>query len=137
MTTLLQATRIAMAGGEAVMSRLGAGDWMYSVDLANALIALLDAQSPRHRLYHLGVEAPFSTPDWCARLQRYFPDFRYRESDVRAECNVAPLSAFRVPFSTRRLREDVAFQPRFAGIDAAFADYMNWLAAHRDFVLRS
>lgn len=137
MTTLLQSTRIAMRGGEAVMSRLGAGDWMYSVDLANALIALLDAPAPRQRLYHLGVEAPFATPDWCARLARHFPGFRYRESDDLAECNVAPLTPFRVPFATRRLREDIAFKPRFANIDAAFDDYVRWLATHRDFVVRS
>lgn len=137
MTTLLQSTRIAMRGGEAVMTRLGAGDWMYSVDLANALIALLDAPAPRQRLYHLGVEAPFATPDWCARLQRHFPGFRYRESDDPAECNVAPLTPFRVPFATRRLREDIAFKPQFANIDAAFDDYVRWLQTHRDFVVRS
>lgn len=136
MTVLLQATRIAMAGGEAIFPKLGAGDWIYSVDLANTLIALLDAPAPRHRLYHLGIEQPFATTDWCTKLQSRFPAFRYRESARIEECNIAPLAPFRAAFSGRRLREDLGFKPRFA-LEAAFDDYLGWIEGHPGFLARA
>jgi len=132
MTTLLQATRLAMAGGEAVFPRLGPADWIYAVDIGRAVLTLLDAPATRHRLYHLGVEQPFSTAEWCTRLQARFPAFRWRESDRREECNIAPLAPFRVPFSGRRLREEFGFAPRFAPA-AAFDDYLAWMQAHPGF----
>jgi len=129
MTTILQATRLAMTGGEAVFPKLGPADWIYSVDIARALMTLLDAATTKHRLYHLAIESPFDMMAWCARLQERYPAFRYRESERSDECNIAPLAPFRVPFSGRRLREEFGFVPRFA-IDAAFDDYLRWMALH-------
>ena len=131
MTTILQATRLAMAGGEAVFPKLGAADWIYSVDIARALTALLDAPATKHRLYHLAIESPFDMVAWCERLQRRYPAFKFRESARLAECNIAPLAPFRTPFSGQRLREEFGFAPTFT-LDTAFDDYMHWLAAHRD-----
>ena len=47
--------RIARAGGEAVFPPLGDSDYIYAPDVARALIALADASTPSHRLYHLGT----------------------------------------------------------------------------------
>ncbi len=129
MTTILQATRLAISGREAVFPNLGAADWIYAVDIARALMTLLDAPTTKHRLYHLAIESPFDMTAWCSRLQQRYPAFRFRESAQRAECNIAPLAAFRTPFSGQRLRDEFGFAPRFM-IDTAFDDYMHWLTAH-------
>ncbi len=99
--------------------------------MARALIALLDAEAPKHRLYHLGTGAAWSLPQWCELLAQHFPKFRWKES--AKGCNVVPLSpATRTRFSTRRLTEDLDFKPRFP-LAAAAKDFAAWLEAHPDF----
>jgi UDP-glucuronate 4-epimerase len=99
--------------------------------VAWALLALLDAPSPSHRLYHLGTGAAWSLPEWCALLAKRFPRFRWREA--MEGCDVLPLSpATRTRFSNRRLVEDLGYAPRFP-IEAAIEDFADWLQAHPDF----
>src|SRR5882672_8397101 len=66
--------RIALAGGEAVFPPLGDTDYIYAPDVARALITLLDAEAPKHRLYHLGTGAAWSLPQWCRLLAKRFPN---------------------------------------------------------------
>ena len=123
--------RIARAGGEAVFPPLGDTDYIYAPDVARALIALLDAEAPKHRLYHLGTGAAWSLPEWCKLLAKQFPEFRWKESNEG--CNVVPLSpATRTRFSTQRLTEDLDFKPRFP-LAAAAKDFAAWLEAHPGF----
>ncbi len=123
--------RIALKGGEAVFPPLGPTDYIYGPDVARALIALLDAQAPSHRLYHLGTGAAWSLPEWCTLLEKRFPKFRWRESTE--ECNVLPLStATRTRFSNRRLVEDLGYAPRFPP-EIAMEDFADWLHAHPEF----
>lgn len=125
--------RIALEGGEAVFPRLGPTDYIYAPDVARALLALLDAQAPSHRLYHLGTGAAWSLPEWCALLAKRFPKFRWRESERPEECNVLPLApATRTRFSNRRLVEDLDYAPRFPPA-AALEDFAPWLEAHPGF----
>jgi len=120
--------RIAAAGGEAVFPPLGATDYIYGPDVAGALIALLDAEAPSHRLYHLGTAAAWALPQWCKLLEKRFPKFRWRESDK--DCNVVPLApGTRTRFSNRRLVEDLGWAPRF-DLAAAAEDFIGWQQAH-------
>jgi nucleoside-diphosphate-sugar epimerase len=120
--------RIARAGGEALFPPLGDTDYIYAPDVASALIALLDAKAPSHRLYHLGTGAAWALPAWCELLQQRFPKFRWRESSEGA--NVTPLSpGTRTRFSNRRLVEDLGWAPRF-DVAAAADDFIAWLEAH-------
>ena len=120
--------RIAAAGGEAVFPPLGAADYIYAPDVARALLALLDARAPSHRLYHLGTGTAWSLPQWCALLAKRFPRFRWRES--REGCNVLPLApATRTRFSNRRLVEDLGYAPQFPP-EVAMDDFADWLQAH-------
>ena len=119
--------RIARAGGEAVFPPLGDTDYIYGPDLARALIALADAETPSHRLYHLGTGAAWALPAWCRALEKHFPKFRWRESNEG--CNVLPLApATRTRFSNRRLVEDLGWSPRF-DLAAAADDFSDWLEA--------
>ena len=116
--------RIARAGGEAVFPPLGDTDYIYAPDVASALIALLDAKAPSHRLYHLGTGAAWALPEWCELLKKRFPKFRWRESSEG--CNVLPLAAgTRTRFSNRRLVEDLGWAPRF-DLGAAADDFIAW-----------
>jgi nucleoside-diphosphate-sugar epimerase len=124
--------RIARKGGEAVFPPLGATDYIYAPDVARALIALLDAQTPAHRLYHLGTGMPWALPQWCTALAALHPGFRWRESARLEECNVLPLApATRSAFSNRRLVDDLGFAPQF-DVSAAAKDFTAWLAARKE-----
>ena len=119
--------RIARAGGEAVFPPLGDTDYIYGPDVAGALIALLDAKAPSHRLYHLGTGSAWALPAWCELLQARFPRFRWRES--REGANVVPLSpGTRTRFANRRLADDLGWTPRF-DLAAAADDFVAWLEA--------
>ncbi len=119
--------RIARRGGEAVFPPLGATDYVYAPDLASALIALLDAPAPAHRLYHLGTGGAWALPQWCEVLAARFPAFRWRESVEEAQWNVRPLApSTRKHFSNRRLVEDLGWRPRF-DLAAAADDFLAWL----------
>jgi nucleoside-diphosphate-sugar epimerase len=120
--------RIAFAGGEAVFPPLGPTDYIYGPDVASALIALLDAEAPSHRLYHLGTGAAWELPQWCELLEKRFPKFRWRESAER--CNVLPLApGTRTRFSNRRLAGDLGWSPRF-DLAAAADDFIEWMETH-------
>ena len=120
--------RIARAGGEAVFPALGPTDYIYGPDVASALIALLDAKAPSHRLYHLGTGAAWALPAWCELLQKRFPKFRWREASEGA--NVLPLSpGTRTRFSNRRLVEDLGWAPRY-DLATAADDFIAWLDAN-------
>ena len=122
--------RIALTGGEAVFPPLGPGDYIYGPDVARALIALLDAKAPAHRLYHLGNGKAWSLPEWCTVLSMKIPGFRWREASEG--CNVLPLApGTRTRFSNRRLVEDLGYAPRF-DLAAAADDFLSWLEARHE-----
>jgi len=132
MSALWQLTRIARAGGEAVIPAGGVQDWMYAPDVARALVALLDAPRLAHRLYHLGAERPWGLAAWAEKLKARHTAFRYRTSEVDAECTVAARGPVgRTPFDASRLRTDLGFAPQF-DLDSGFDHYMHWLDAHPD-----
>ena len=125
-----QIARLARAGREAVFPPLGLTDYIYAPDVAAALIALLDAQSPRHRLYHLGTGVAWALPQWCEQIAKHFPRFRWRESSNFEECNVRSLArVMRTRFANRRLVEDLGWQPRY-DLASSAADFVSWLGAH-------
>lgn len=125
-----QIAALARRGEDAVFFRLGATDYIYAPDLAAAIIAVMDAKAPKHRLYHLSTGAAWSLPAWCELLQQRFPRFRWRESTQEAECNVMPLTRItRTRFSNRRLVEDLGWRPRF-DLAQALDDFLDWMDKH-------
>lgn len=130
LSLVTQVTAMALSGREAVIPDVGAQDWIYAPDLAAAIIALLDAPRLEDTLFHLGAEAPFGVEAWCERLAQAFPAFTWRFAPAGDPGNVTALAPRpRTAFSARRLRTQTGWAPCFASIDAAFADYMQWLEA--------
>lgn len=129
LSPILQATRFALAGEEARLPRAGRRDWTYARDVAAAIIALLDAKAPGFELYNIGSGTDWTVTDWCARLAGAYSGFSWRIASDPTEANVDYwVERERAPLATGRLSSDLGFVPRY-GLDEAFADYLEWLAA--------
>ena len=114
---------------EAVLPRPGLRDWVYSRDIADGIVRLLEAPKLGHGVYHLGSGMRWSLEDWCQRLARRYPGFAWRLSADPAETTIdlfAPTD--RAPLSIDRITRELGFRPRF-DLDAAFTDFMRWLDA--------
>lgn len=123
-------TRLARQGKEAVFPPLGPTDYIYAPDLASAIIAVMDAKAPKHRLYHLSTGAAWPLSEWCEILAQRFPQFRWRESTSDAECNVLPLArTTRTRFSNDRLTKDLGWRARF-NLAQARDDFLDWMDKH-------
>ena len=129
---VFQVTRLAVQGTSAVLPAEGRKDWVYSRDIAEAIIALLDAPTLPNTVYHLGSGIQWSLLDWCAKLVEAFPSFGYRLAAPGEEANVFYGSRDRDPFAVDRLAEDTGFRAIY-DLDAAARDYVRWIAETPDF----
>ena len=127
----LQATRLAVAGEQAVLPRADTRDWLYGADAARGILALLDLARPRYDVYNLASGDRWSMVDWCEKLAAAFPGFSCRLATTPGEANIDLYGdRDRAPLTTDRLADDAGFRAEF-GLDAAFSDYIEWIRAHR------
>ena len=133
LSPLMQAALVAMAGEAAILPRRDLQDWVYSRDVATALLALMDAPAPKHDLYHIASATPCSVMDWCAALARQYPDFHYGPAvgDQPATINLHG-EQDRRPLSGDRLTADIGHTLP-SDPDAAFVDFLDWMAQHGAF----
>ncbi|MBG9386766.1 NAD-dependent epimerase/dehydratase family protein [Caenimonas aquaedulcis] len=131
-----QVAAAAARGKPAVLPEVYAPrEMIYSRDLADALMLLLSAQRPAHKVYNLSVNADWSgvLPQWCDMLQGRMPGFSWR---YRSEADIPtihfPDNRPRTTLSTDRLRGDLHFSPQFTAAPA-LADYAGWLASHSSY----
>ncbi len=127
----LQLIENAERGIDAVLPAGSGGDWVYATDVADGILALLDAKGGQD-LYHLSSGRRWSTDDWAACLTGHFPDFRWRSSTAPDEVTIgrsAPTP--RAPFSIERLRRDHGFAPQF-NLDMACEDILAWRSKFRE-----
>jgi len=133
LSPLMQAALVALAGGRAVLPRRDRQDWVYSRDVATALLALMDAASPSHDLYHIVSETPCGVVDWCAALDRKYPDFSQDMATGGEGANInLHGDSDRRPLSGARLTADIGHtlpdDP-----NTAFADFLDWMGQHGAF----
>lgn len=122
-----QAMRIAQAGGNAHLTRPCVRSWQFAPDAARAITMLLDAETPRHRVYHLADAPGWSLLDWCRALREDFPDFTCSVGpaplgtpiDLYGDRDSACLSAarFRAEFG----------EPNRHALPQALVAYRDWL----------
>ena len=123
----MQTTQMAIQGREAILPPGGRRDWVYSRDIATALVAILDTHHFQYDVYNIGPGVEWTIEAWCKNLQGVFPHFSYRIASREEAPNIHyHLPRDRAPFAIRRLVEDIGFQPQF-GLDEAFKDYMEWV----------
>ena len=131
MSPLWRLTRMAMAGATAVFPDAGPMDFVYGADIGRALIALLDAPTPRHPVYHLGVGDPWPLTAWCERLRTKWPQFVFVTSTEAREWTVPGVApSTRMRFAVDRAQQDLGFKQAYP-IDRAFDDYVEWIERHR------
>ncbi|KKK39969.1 hypothetical protein WQ57_01470 [Mesobacillus campisalis] len=121
-----QATRLALLNKEVLLPRPGMRDWVYSRDVANAIVHLMQNDKLHFDLYNIGPGQSWTVEDWCKRLENEFPNFKYRLVDNPNEANIdffAPKDTNRL--TIERLQQD-GYNPQY-GFEEAFNDYMNWI----------
>ncbi len=126
----LQLLRLAKRGEAVVLPREEARDWLYGVDAADALIALLDQPDLPHDTYVVGPGETWSVARWCETLAAARPGFTWRFAGPGEAANVdffGPRD--RAPLNPERLARDTSFRARF-GPGEAFADYLAWAEQH-------
>ena len=124
----LQALRRAERGEPAVLPRAVRRDWLYVRDAAAGLAALLDAPSPRHRVYNVAAGFMSTLAEWCAAIAPAFPGWTWRLATEGEPANVDAWAGYdRAPMAFDRLLADTRFTPRF-GLAAAAADHLAWHA---------
>jgi UDP-glucose 4-epimerase len=122
----------AMQGGrEAVLVRPGVRDWIYAVDIAEAVTLLIEAERPKHQLYNISTGVEWSALKWGQELAALHPGFICR----LAEAGDAPTidlhsPADRAPLSVSRLAQEFGWRARFGCADSA-ADLSMWWTEHR------
>lgn len=127
LSPIFQVTRLALAGEAAVLPRAGPRDWIYSRDVAAAIVAILDAAAPSFDLYNIATGVTWTVEQWCANLVRQFPHFSYRLAEEPVAANVDFWGERdRPPLASDRLASDLGFRAAH-GLATAFGDFMQWL----------
>jgi len=128
-----QAQMLAAMQGkrEAVLPRPGVRDWIYAVDVAEAVTLLIEAEKPKHQLYNISTGAEWSALQWGQELAALHPGFICR----LAEAGEAPTvdlhsPADRAPLSVARLEQEFGWRARLGCADSA-ADLSVWWTKHR------
>jgi UDP-glucose 4-epimerase len=118
-------------GYQAVLSRPGVRDWIYAVDVAEAVTLLIEAAKPLHQLYNISSGAEWSALQWGEELAALHPGFICRLTDAGEVATVdLHSSADRAPLSTARMTEEFGWRARFGCTDSA-ADLSRWWTGHR------
>ena len=133
--THTQLAAMAVAGKTAVLtSREIQRDWVYGVDVARALAALLHAPVLRHTLYNVSSGVLWERPveRWCAALKRAFPKFEYRAASAEEQANIWYTDRDRGIMDVGRLALDAGYTPQYP-MDAAYAAYLEWIEKTPEF----
>jgi UDP-glucose 4-epimerase len=118
-------------GYEAVLSRPGVRDWIYAVDVAEAVTVLIEAPKPKRHLYNISTGAEWSALQWGQELAALHPGFVCRLTDAGEVATVDLHSpADRAPLSVARMAEEFGWRARFGCAESA-ADLNRWWAEHR------
>lgn len=126
LSPLLGATLLALRGEEAVLSEAVDQDWIYVRDVAEAVAALAQGETPPHDLYHIGSGQAWSVADWCRELAARRPGFQWRVAEEGQSSNVEVYGAtVRSPLATERLFKDLGIRARF-GLLESLVDYLDW-----------
>ena len=117
---------------EAVLSRPGARDWIYAPDVADAVAVLVEAEKPRHGLYHISTGQESTALEWGQHLAALNPGFVCRLADPSEAPNVDLHSdADRAPLSISRMVDEFGWRARYACSDSA-RDLNDWWRRHEE-----
>ena len=123
---------VAMQGGrEAVLPRPGIRDWIYAVDVAEAVTLLIEAAKPKHQLYNISTGVEWSALQWGEALAALHPGLICRLAEAGETPTVdLHCPADRAPLSVARMADEFGWRARFSCADSATA-LSAWWTEHR------
>jgi nucleoside-diphosphate-sugar epimerase len=125
----------ALVEGRVVRVRAGsehiARSWTHVADIAEALVALMEAPQRSYDAYNVSYGVSYTVQQILDAFQQIDPGLRYEIVGPDEQADVAyGRDAQRGPMDITRLRKDTGFQPRF-DLAAGIADYMEWIHSVR------
>ena len=118
-------------GREAILARPGVRDWIYAVDVAEAVSLLIEAERPEHQLYNISTGVEWPALQWGQQLAALHPGFTCRLAEAGETATIDLHStADRAPLSVSRIAEEFGWRARF-GCTASAADLSAWWTTHR------
>ena len=115
---------------EAVLSRPGVRDWIYAPDVADAVAVLVEAEKPRHGLYHISTGHEWTALEWGQYLAALNPGFVCRLAGSGEVPNVDLHSdADRAPLSISRMADEFGWRARYGCADSV-RDLNDWWRRH-------
>jgi len=119
-------------GREAILVRPGVRDWIYAVDVAEAVTLLIEAARPKHHLYNISTGMEWSALQWGQQLAALHSGFICRLTEP-GEAPTVDLHgpADRAPLSVLRLAQEFGWRARFGCADSA-ADLSAWWTQHKE-----
>jgi UDP-glucuronate 4-epimerase len=130
MSSVQRATLMALAGDEVTVHNADiARDFCYAIDIAEAFVALLAAETLSYPIYN--VAGPEAAPLRSAleTLASAVPGFAWREVDDPADAELAMLPAkARAGLDLSRLAEDTGWRPEH-DLERGIRAYLAWLAS--------
>jgi UDP-glucose 4-epimerase len=116
--------------GQAILSRPGIKDWIYAPDVADAVTVLIEAATPKHRLYNISTGQEWSALQWGQELAELHPGFVCRLG-ASGETTTVDLHSDtdRAPLSVARMEQEFGWRARFGCADSA-ADLSEWWTRH-------
>lgn len=124
-----QTLAAAMAGRPIVLPRAGTKAWVYTMDVAEAVLRALEAPSLPHRVANISSPYTWSVVDWCARLAERFPGMSSRIDPDAANIT---MFADNAPMSLARAGQ-FGYTASY-GLDEAFEHYLAWAQRHPAFL---
>jgi nucleoside-diphosphate-sugar epimerase len=105
-------------------------DSTYVKDTALGYLRLLEADDLPNWLYNISSGRVFSTGDMIDAVQKAFPDASF-DIGPGGWCGIdgqgPPYSPIRPASDIERARKDLGYEPQFADLEVAAADYAGWL----------
>ena len=118
-----------LRGNPALLNDPGRRDWIYAVDVAEAVAVLLDAPKPRHVLYNISSGTTFTALAWGERIAASRPGLVCRLAGASEAPTVTVHGPRRAPLSTRRLADEFGWRAKF-DCDTSVTDLDRWLHDH-------
>ncbi|UUX49135.1 NAD(P)-dependent oxidoreductase [Nisaea acidiphila] len=129
----MQASLIALKGGEATLRYRDMRDWTYSRDIADALVRLINTKERPYDVFNISCSAAWSTADWCEMLAGAYPDFSWRLAEENEEPTVnLHGDTDRQLLVSARLKEALGWSPDLKP-ERNFKDFKRWADAYGDY----
>ncbi len=126
----LQVMLAAERGMTALLPRPINRDWTYAPDMAEGVITVLDAKSPKHRVYNVAPGQTWSILDWGNELAELRPGFVCRLATSNETPNVDPHApSDRAPLSAARIADDLGWSAS-TSLAQSVSRYDAWWKSH-------